>query len=590
MKKCSSCWWSGARRAAKPAEASVQQLFEAQAARRPEAVALVFGEQKLSYRELNEGANQLARYLRQLGVGPEVAVGIGLERSAEMVLAWLAVLKAGGAYVPLEVSYPAERLAYMIEDAGLQLVLTQAELKLGITQEVIELPRVTTRLISLERERAEIEKQERTNLEVEVRAENLAYVIYTSGSTGQPKGVAVPQGGLLNLVRWHQEYYQVSGEDRGAQLAAIAFDASGWEVWSNLSSGASVAIADEETRVIPEQLISWLQQEEITIAFVPTPLAEALMREPWPAELKLKRLLVGGDRLHRHSVRSLGFELYNNYGPTENTVVATCGKVDLQSKREPSIGGPISNTEVYVLGTGLEPLPVGVAGELYIGGSSLARGYLNRPELTAAQFVPHPFSRVGGERLYRTGDQARWLDSKELEFLGRKDHQVNLRGIRIELGEVEAVLVQYWAVQEAVAEIRSNGTHEQQLVAYIVAEEGVAPTKAELRTYLREKLPQYMIPTAFVTLPSLPLTASGKLDRAALPVPESLAREIEGGYVAPRNEVEKLLAEIWGSVLGAGASRCPRQLLRPGRGLDLSNSGGGQSAPCRFADQSEATV
>ena len=520
----------------------VAQLFEAQAEEHPERLAVASSLAQLTYGELNQKANQLAHYLRERGVGPEVLVGICMERSVEMVVGLLAIFKAGGAYVPLDPTYAAERLAFMLEDAGAPVLLTQQSL-------LHVLPETTAEVICLDNEGGQIVGQSKDNLPPSVEARKLAYVIYTSGSTGRPKGVAIEHGGLLNLIRWHQRTYEVSEKDRATQLAAQAFDASVWELWPYLTAGASIHIPDEETRSSPSALMEWFAEERITLTFLATPLAEAALAVKLPRNLCLRALLTGGDRLHRAPQRELPFRLMNHYGPTENTVVATYCEVQPYEEGIPPIGRAISNTQVYVLDEGMQPVPVGVAGELYIGGESLARGYHRRPELTAEKFVSNPFSREAGARLYKTGDLVRYRADGVIEFLGRADDQVKIRGFRIELGEIAAALEQHDLVRQAIVAVREEATRDKQLVAYVVPAAASVPTVSELRHYLKAKLPDYMVPKAFVVMDKLPLTANGKVDHHALPEPERSPTDTEKNFVAPRNEVQRQIAEIWQDVL-----------------------------------------
>jgi len=427
------------------------QLFEAQAAKTPGALAVEFAGEQLTYAELNERANQLAHQLRALGVGPEVLVGLSVERSLELVIGMLGILKAGGAYVPLDPSYPRERLQFMIEDAKPAVLLTPEGLSTtdyhGSDPDLI-----------------------RGFDPYDPR--HPCYVIYTSGSTGLPKGVAITHGSLMNLITWHQRVYQVSASDRATQVAGLAFDASVWEMWPYLTAGASIHIADEETRLSPEKLIEWLDAKRITISFLPTPLAEAVLEEQWPPEVCLRTLLTGGDRLRRAPRSGLPFRVANNYGPTENTVVTTWTFVNEEinngSVTPPPIGRPIDNAKVYVLDEELRLVPIGVIGELFVGGENLARGYLNNPDLTAERFIPNPFSVDPGERLYRTGDRVRLLGDGQIEFVGRVDEQVKVRGFRIELGEIEATLAEQEEIKEAVVVAREDSAGEKRLVAYVV--------------------------------------------------------------------------------------------------------------------------
>ena len=520
-----------------PAADCVHRLFEARVKETPEAPAISCGSIEISYQQLNARANQVAHRLRNLGVGAEARVGICMERSAENISGLLGILKAGAAYVPLDPEHPTERLEFMISDAGIQILVTQRKW-------VPKLPETATQVLCLD----EIETSKDTSdLPIELTPENLAYVIYTSGSTGTPKGVEIEHRGLLNLIRWHQEQYQLRREDRATQLANLCFDASVWELWPYLTAGASVHIPDEQTRLNPDTLVKWLAAEKITMTFLPTPLAEAIMDGPWPKETALRVLLTGGDRLRRAPRGELPFRFVNHYGPTENSVVTTAASVQPQGDvgEAPPIGRPIANTQLYVLDTDMRPVPVGVPGELYIAGAGLARGYLNRPKLTTEKFVANPFGTGPFSRLYRTGDLVRYRDDGNLEFLGRIDQQVKLRGYRIELGEIETVLASRSDVREAVVLARDEG--ETYLAAYVVVEKGSTLTAQELRNYLKGKLPEHMVPAAFVFLDTLPLTPNGKVDRKALPAPElQSAGKI---FVAPRNDVEELLAAIWCELL-----------------------------------------
>lgn len=523
-----------------PKDIPVHVLFEAQVEKTPDAIAVVFGEEGITYRELNEQANQLAHYLQEQGVKPETLVGICVERSVEMVIGILGIVKAGGAYVPMDPMVPQERLVYIIEDAQISFLLTQERLldKVALHVEVI----------CLDTQWNEIAQASTANPVSEVTSENLAYVIYTSGSTGKPKGVAIAHRSLVDLIFWHQRTYEVTGEDRATQLAGTAFDASVWEIWPYLTAGSSLYIPDEETWMIPDKLRDWLIQQEITISFIPTPMAEKLIKLDWPEKVALRFMLTGGDQLHSYPPASLPFALVNHYGPSENTVVTTAALVpSKETEVAPPIGRPIANTEVYVLDAYGQPVPVGVVGELYIGGDGLARGYLNRPELTEERFVSHPFSTKPGARLYRTGDLVRYLRDGNLEFHGRIDHQVKIRGFRIELGEIEVELTQHPAVKEAVVIAKEDELGEKRLVAYLVTKSDI--DSREWRRYLKTKLPEYMIPTYFVRLDSLPLTPNVKVDRRGLPDPNQMQR-VENEYVAPRNSLEKELSIYWAEVLG----------------------------------------
>lgn len=455
--------WNQTQSAILPRHACVAELFERQAKETPDAAAVVSLESHMSYGELNRRANQLAHYLKKLGVGAETRVGVLFERSTEMVLALLAVMKAGGAFVPLDASYPRERLSFMLKDSDVMLTLTEQRLLSALPPHDGQVICPDTRGEELARESIETPASE-------VRAENLAYIIYTSGSTGTPKGVGIEHRSLSNLVDWHRKTYDVTPADRAVLLSAPAFDASVWEIWPYLCAGASLHVPSAEIRESPPQLLQWLAAQAITICFLPTPLAEIILEELLPANLSLRTLLTGADRLHLWPRAGLPFRLANNYGPTENTVVTTFGWIDAEGKRNalPPIGSPIGNVQVYVLDKHLQPVPVGVAGQLHVGGVNLARGYLNQPGLTAEKFIPHPFAQEPGARLYRTGDLARYLDDGQLEFLGRDDEQVKVRGFRIELGEIEAALKSHALVREAVVATHEETPGGRRLVAYIV--------------------------------------------------------------------------------------------------------------------------
>ncbi|HEX3640721.1 MAG TPA: non-ribosomal peptide synthetase, partial [Ktedonobacteraceae bacterium] len=464
----------------------------------------------------------------------------------EMVVGLLGILKAGGAYVPLDPAYPQERLAFMLADAQVCVLLTQQRLVAG-------LPAHRAQVICLDADSQTLLTESTTNPLSGATPGNLAYVIYTSGSTGRPKGVACQHAGMSNLVRWHQQAYQVTNQDRATQLSGPAFDACSWELWPYLLTGASVHLPDEQTRLSALQLRDWLLSQAISITFLPTPLAEQVMALPWPEHVGLRMLLTGGDKLSHAPSPALPFELVNNYGPTENTVVSTAGPVACQQRTDlaPFIGRPIANTQVYLLDTQMQPVPIGVPGELYLAGVGLARGYLNRPELTAECFLPHPFSRQPGARLYKTGDVARYLADGTIEFVGRLDQQVKLRGYRIELGEIETVLNQHPAVHECLVLIREEGSGDKRLIAYVLPEQSEQkPAVSELRTFLQRKLPQYMVPSAFVVLEAWPLSPNGKIDRRALLDYNSAKLAQQEAFVAPRTTLELQLVQIWEDLLG----------------------------------------
>ncbi|HEX2269643.1 MAG TPA: amino acid adenylation domain-containing protein [Pyrinomonadaceae bacterium] len=512
------------------------QLFAEQVRRAPHAAAVVHEGRQLSYGELNERAERLGQHLRALGVGPETVVGVCMERSVELVVALLAVWKAGGAYLPLDPAYPAQRISFMLRDARAVVLLSSTSV---LPQ--LSVPAETQAVC------CDVELPESINTELPVLcAENLAYVIYTSGSTGQPKGVMVSHGSLLNLVQWHVNEYQLTAADRVTQLASVAFDAAVWELWPALCAGACVHLAPEEVRRLGWQLPQWLTETGITVSFVPTPLTEQLLGQSWPAECRLRALLTGGDQLHVYR-GAVEFAVVNHYGPTEATVLCTAGAVTNSATvtgELPPIGKSIANTQVYVLDEWQQLTPLGVVGELYIGGAAVTRGYLGRAELTAERYVPDGVSGRAGERLYRTGDLVRYRADGQLEYLGRVDQQVKLRGFRIELGEIEAVLREHQAVAESVVVARGERGGELRLVAYVTGEfaEDELPVE-ELRSYLRGRLPEYMVPASFVVLPELPLTVHGKVDRKRLPAPDLQSNG--AAYVGPRTPTEELLAQMW---------------------------------------------
>ncbi|HEU4511197.1 MAG TPA: amino acid adenylation domain-containing protein [Pyrinomonadaceae bacterium] len=521
---------------------TVVELFEEQVELHPDALAVSCEGEEITYRELNQRANQLAHYLQQQGIGPEALVGVCLERSVEMVVGVLGTLKAGGAYLPLDPAYPRERLEFMLEDAGIRVLLTSERLS-------STLPATEALVVPLD-SASQLASFPDHNPVHDVDASNLAYVIYTSGSTGKPKAVLVQHESLLNLVLWHHDRYNVTAADRATQLASLAFDAAVWELWSYLTSGGCVCLLRDAATLTPEELRDWLIDQHVTMSFLPTALAERVLSLDWPEQTELRALLTGGDRLRTHKDARLPFALINHYGPTECTVVATSGEVQSDDSSEPSIGRPIDNTNVYVVNEWLEPAPVGTTGELLIGGAGVARGYHHQPHMTAENFTPDPFTDHEGSRLYRTGDVVRWRRNGELEFICRKDGQVKVRGYRIELGEVEAVLEQHDSIRQSVVAVRAGERGEGRLVGYVVPVPGQTPALNELREHLAAKLPHFMVPTAFVMLDELPLTANGKIDHRALPAPDLSQLASGREYVEPGNPTEQIIANIWAEVLG----------------------------------------
>lgn len=508
------------------------------AQQRPEAPALVAGSRTVTYGELDRRANQFANYLQSLGVGPEKLVGMCLERSPEMVVAALGVLKAGGAYVPLDPALPAERLAHMLAKADLCALVTTRNIKARLNS-------VVCPVVDLEEDAAMIAGTSADPPAVSVAAHNLAYVIYTSGSTGQPKGVELTHGGLQNLIDWHLRAFEVTAADRASHQACIGFDAAVWEVWPYLAAGASIYFPEESIRNDAESFHDWVVTQRITITFLATVLAERLLSLDWPKQTALRILLTGADTLHHRPSASLPFKLVNNYGPTEATVVATSGVVAPveRDNSKPSIGKPIDNMHAYVLDEQRQPVVRGEAGELYIGGAGLARGYRNRPDLTAERFVSNPFSSDPEARMYRTGDLARFREDGQIDFMGRADEQIKIRGYRIEPGEIVAALNDCPGVVTS-AVVAGEDKGDKRLAAYIVLTPESNLTAAAVREFLRERLPDYMIPSVFVNMDRLPVTAHDKLDRSALPVPSEANTLADVPYVAPRGIVEERLSTI----------------------------------------------
>jgi amino acid adenylation domain-containing protein len=522
-----------------PHDKCFQELFEEQVKRTPDAEAVVFGEQALSYRELNRRANRLAHHLRSLGVGPETLVGISVERSIEMVVGLLGILKAGGAFVPLDPAYPRDRLAFMIDDSGIRVLLTQEKLR-----DVF--PHYDGEIIYLDRPDRSYSDE---NLDSNTTPQNAAYVIYTSGSTGTPKGVVIAHRGLCNLATAQIRAFNVQPSSRVLQFAALSFDASVTEFAMALLRGATLVIASREDLMPGERLISLLRNQEITTVTFPPSVLALLPPEELPA---LRTIIVAGEACWAELVErwAVNGRLFcNAYGPTENTVCISIAECTPDG-RKPTIGRALANVQVYVLDENMRPAPLGVPGEIYAGGEGLARAYLNRPDLTATRFVPNPYSTVPGARLYRTGDRGRYLPDGQLEFLGRVDQQVKLRGFRIELGEIEAVLCRHDAVRDAIVVAREERNGEKRLVAYVVGEAPTAELPSQLRSYLHERLPDYMVPSAWVMLDALPLTANGKVDRKALPAPDSQRPELPSAYIAPRSAIERDIAAVWQEVLG----------------------------------------
>ena len=537
-----------------PSDRCVHELFEAQAERTPDAVAVVYEDEQVTYGELNARANRLAHHLRGLGVCPDARVVLCLERSVEMVVGVLAVLKAGGAYVPLDPSYPIERLSYMLEDSVPVAVLTHE----GVAAPVRALLResgvmaVDLRAEAQDWSHEPSEDLNRTGL----TSRHLAYVIYTSGSTGKPKGVMNEHHAVLNRLWWMQESYHLGPDDVVLQKTVLSFDVSVWELFWPLLSGARLVMVHAQGQKDPAYLSAIIDEQRVTaIHFVPSMLGAFLDYNGSRECSSLRRVICSGEALSGTLVRRLqecipGASVHNLYGPTEAAVEVTswtlrAGASDPLPENVP-IGRPISNAQIYILDAHSEPVPVGVAGELHIGGVPVARGYLNRPELTAERFIASPF--VEGDRLYKTGDAARYLPDGTIEFIGRNDFQVKIRGFRVELGEIEARLAAHESVRDAVVVAREDVPGDKRLTAYYTVRDGAAVSVEELRTHVQATLPEYMVPAAYVVMDSLPVTLNGKLDRKALPAPDGDAY-VTRAYEEPVGHVEQTLARIWSEVL-----------------------------------------
>jgi amino acid adenylation domain-containing protein len=534
-----------------PQDQLIHQLFEAQAAAQPDLIALVYEDQQLTYGQLNRRANQLAHHLLALGVQPDDRVAICAERSLELIVGLIGVLKAGAAYVPLDPSYPSDRLAFMLADSTPVALLTQAALVAG-------LPALTLPLVVLDADSALLNGQADSNPDPALQgltSRHLAYVTYTSGSTGMPKGVMIAHRNVTQLVI-NEPCVDISAQDRMAYCANPAFDASTWEIWGGLLNGAGIVIIPHAVLLEPAEFARMLQDRRVTILQLTAGLFREYADRLAPAFGSLKYLLFGGDQSDIRTVRKVFHQsppahLVHTYGPTETTTFTTTYEVGdaVIGATVLPIGRPIANTQVYVLDARLEPVPLGVTGELYIGGAGVGRGYLNRPELSAERFLADPFSTVAEGRMYKTGDLGRWLPDGSIEYQGRNDFQVKIRGFRIELGEIEARLAACAGVREALVLAREDVPGDKRLVAYLVAQDDVTLDAAALRSALAEVLADYMMPSAFVTLDSLPLTANGKLDRRALPAPDQSAL-VTREYVTPIGATEQTLAEIWQDLLG----------------------------------------
>lgn len=528
-----------------PADTSVSELFESQALQAPDAIAVTFEGKSLTYQQLNQRANQLAHHLQGLGVKPDTLVGIYMERSLEMVVGLLGILKAGGAYVPLDPAFPSDRLEFMLADSQAAILLTQEKL----ADQLATPPEM--KLVCLDKDWAVIAREVKENLVPQAKPEHLAYVIYTSGSTGKPKGVQIQQQSLVNFLTSMRQTPGLTDQDVLLSVTTLSFDIAGLEIFLPLTTGARLELASRETATDGMQLMAILETCGATVMQA-TPITwRMLIDAGWQGNPQLK-ILCGGEALPMELAKQILARcgsLWNMYGPTETTIWSTLRQV-LPEDTEISIGKPIGNTKCYILDSHLQPVPIGVAGDLYIGGDGLARGYLNRPELTEEKFIPNPFSVQPGARLYKTGDLAKYRANGEIYYLGRGDNQIKIRGFRVELGEIEAVLAQHPAIREIVVIVREDHPGDKRLVGYPVLQEGAEKsTSTDLRAFAREQLPEYMIPSAFVFMQEYPLTPNKKIDRKALPAPDQSRPELAHQYVAPRDEVEAGVTNIFAGVL-----------------------------------------
>ena len=531
-----------------PTEVPLHKLIEEQVQKSPDSAAVMYMSEQLTYQQLNNRANQLANFLKRFNVGPDVLVAVFMERSLEMVTSLLAILKAGGAYVPLDPEYPKDRLGTMLRDAAPPVVLTQAHL-------LDRMPEGGPEFFCVDRDWSSLAAESTDNLSVAVAGKSLAYAIYTSGSTGKPKGVPNVHQGIVNRLLWMQDMYQLSGRDRVLQKTPFSFDVSVWEFFWPLMTGATLVIARPGGHRDPAYLVNLITEKEITtLHFVPSMLSIFLEAEGLERCHSLRQVFASGEalpfELQQRFFERLGAELHNLYGPTEAAVDVTywACRADSEQVIVP-IGRPIANTQIYILDANLQPVPIGVAGELHIGGIGLARGYLNRPDLTAQKFIPSPFCERQDARLYKTGDLARFLRNGNIEYLGRIDHQVKLRGFRIELGEIESVLGECSGIRQAVVAVREDNPGNKRLVAYLIAAPNRDLDVDRLRREVGGKLPEHMVPSMFVVVESFPMTTSGKVDRNALPAPP-VERGDLGVAVAPRSELESQLASAFARTLG----------------------------------------
>lgn len=526
-----------------PKTSGIHQLFEMQVMQTPDAIAVVSEENQLTYRELDRRANQLAHLLRTLGVGPETLVGICMERSAEMLVGVLGILKAGGAYVPLDPEFPKERVGYMLYHSEVRVLLTQQQLK-------AELPENVARVICLDTDWEEISQESEEILPNETRPENVAYVMYTSGSTGVPKGVQIPHEAVVNFLTSMRQLPGMTGQDVLLAVTTLSFDISVLELFLPLTVGARTVIVSRDVASDGKQLLEVLESSKVTVMQATPATWRLLIAADWKGSNHLK-VLCGGEAMPTdlaHELIGRAASVWNMYGPTETTVWSTC--YHLTDPEGPIlIGRPIANTQIYILDGQMQPVPVGVPGEIHIGGAGVGRGYLKQPEMTMERFVPDPFGKETNARLYKTGDFGRYLRDGSIEYLHRIDNQIKVRGFRIELGEIETVLIRHPQVREVAVAMRDDASGNRRLIGYVMPAQEEKPTVESLRSFLQNKLPHYMVPELFVTLKALPLTPNNKIDRKALPDPTKARPAMEQVYVSPSTASERTLTDIWRQVL-----------------------------------------
>jgi amino acid adenylation domain-containing protein len=527
-----------------PQDTCIHQLIAAQVERTPKAIAVICEDRQLTYRELDDRANQLAHQLQTLGVCPEVLVGISLDRTTEMLVAILGVLKAGGAYVPIDPTYPQERIAFMLADAQVSVLLTQSHL-------LAQLPQTPARVVFLDRDPTPASTGKPPD---RATPANLAYVIYTSGSTGNPKGVQVPHQGVVNFLTAMQQQPGITAGDVLLSVTTLSFDIAVLELLLPLTVGATTILVTRDVAMDGAALLDEIERHNCLIMQATPATWRIMLAAGWQSSRRLQKILSGGEALSPHLAKQLverAHEVWNMYGPTETTIWSTCDRIDGDINAKPTIGKPIANTQIQILDAHQQPVPIGIPGEMYISGRGVVRGYLNRPELTAERFIHDPFADIDNQRSYRTGDLARFLANGKIEYLQRIDNQVKFRGFRIELGEIEATIALDPQVREVIAIVREDIADDQKLVAYLVLAPGAEPEQLipQLRQFLKGKLPEYMVPAILMAIEQMPLTPNGKVDRRALPIPDAARRDLETSYIAPTTPIEQQMTKIWGEIL-----------------------------------------